>query len=147
MSFGDLLTGRSLDDDVRKIRCRCWRGGSPPEGDSHACEKDYGPSPSVFMQQDRSHDVLFVWRLMVFGFSAARHPRGIESGRGQKPENAGCYKTDRDRAPNSPWIVTRFSQHGRAIRSAIGLVAPNVIVVLPARRASCLNSRGERSRH
>jgi hypothetical protein len=84
-----------------------------------------------------------------FGFSAARHPRGIIRPRpkAKNAKNAGCYKTERDRAPNSPWIVTRFSQHGRAIRRAIGLVAPNVIVVLPIRRASCLNSRGERSRH
>ena len=88
---------------------------------------------------------LFICGAMLLGFSAARHPRVIRSAK--TPENAGCYKTDRDRAPNSPWIVTRFSQHGRAIRRAVGLVAPNVIVVLPIRRASCLNSRGERSRH
>jgi hypothetical protein len=147
MSFGDLLTGRSLDDDVRKIRCRCWRGGSPPEGDSHACEEDYGPSPALFMRQKRSHDVSFVWRLVVFGFSAARHPRGIIRPRPKARKTRGVTKLTGTGRQTHRGSSLDSRKHGRAIRRAVGLVAPNVIVVLPIRRASCLNSRGERSRH
>jgi len=56
---------------------------------------------------------LFVWRLVVFGFSAARHPRGLRP----RPKT-GCYKFDQAevvRAPNSPWIVTDSHSTGALV--------------------------------